>query len=242
MPDKYGISPLEMLSVMGPMFIIGPMLLWFLVVGPLVLYPIARWRAHREPTVDTHLGIKVALHYFKLLAFQMLLVGGVILIWTVISKSHGDKGEFYRLAFGFLVPGGIVFGAHIALIKRTNDDFVPGVRRLFLGYNLLATGIIGFVVLTAGFQALFSKGSTGDAGRVLLSAVLVYCSAWAALGAIFARTVLDAAPGSSAPPQNLAPPSASPPAPPAGQGAAAATPGLPPLSPGSFPPIDPSSR
>jgi hypothetical protein len=219
------------MSLFGPMFVVIPMLLWFLVIGPLILYPIARWRAAREPYMDSQLGMKVALHYFKLLAFQTLLIGGAILIWTIVSKNSGDKGSFYRAAFGFLVPAGIVFGAHTALLKKTNDDVVPGVRRLFLGYNLLVTGLLGFIALVLGFQALFAKGSSGDAGRMFLATILVYCSAWGGIGMLFAREVLGAG-SSTAPPQNLAPPSPMAPGP-------AATPGLPPLAAPSFPPIDP---
>jgi hypothetical protein len=228
--DRYGMSPLEMMSLIGPMFIVLPMLLWFLVIGPLILYPVARWRAAREPYMDPQLGMKVALHYFRLLAFQILLMGGAVLIWTIISKG-GDKGSFYRAAFGFLVPAAIVFGAHTVLLKKTNDEVVPGVRRLFLGYNLLVTGLLGFIALVLGFQALFAKGSSGDAGRMFLATILVYCSAWAGIGVLFSKEVLGAG-SSTAPPQNLAPP-----APMAGP--TAATPGLPPLAAPSFPPIDP---
>lgn len=232
--DRYGMSPLEMMSLIGPMFVVLPMLLWFLVIGPLILYPVARWRAGRETHMDPQLGMKVALHYFKLLAFQILLMGGAVLIWTIVSKG-GEKGSFYRAAFGFLVPAGIVFGAHTAFLKKTNDDVLTGVRRLFLGYNLLVTGLLGFIALVLGFQALFAKGSSGDAGRMFLATILVYCSAWGGLGVLFAKEVLGTG-SSSAPPQNLAP-SAMPPAP-----VAAATPGLPPLAAPSFPPIDPGNQ
>lgn len=231
--DKYGMSPLDMMTFVGPMFVLVPMLLWFLVIGPLVLYPIARWKAHRDPIADGQLGIKVALHYFRMLSFQLLLLGAVTLIWTIISKSSMDKGAFYRVAFGLLVPGAIVFGAHTVLIKRTNDEYVGGVRRLFLGYNLLVTGLIGFTALIFGFQALFAKGSSGDAGRMFLAAVLVYCSAWAGVGFMFARTVLTPM-DASGPPANVVTPSAPVPPQPAG-------PSLPSLSSGSFPPIEPKS-
>ena len=118
---------------------------------------------------------------------------------------------------------------------------MSSVRRLFLGYNLLITGLVGMVALTLGFQALFAKGSSGDAGRMFLAAILVYCGAWLGLGVLFARTVLDGSSGALQPPQNLVPPAPSPPAAAPGAGAAA-TPGLPPLSAGSFPPIDPSTQ
>jgi len=233
--DRYGMSPLDMMTMLGPMFIVVPMLLWFLVIGPLILYPVARWRAARDVYMDPQLGMKVALHYFKLLAFQTLLIGGTILIWTIISKNSGDKGSFYRVAFGFLVPAGIVFGAHIALLKKTNDEMFTGVRRLFLGYNLLVTGLLGFIVLTLGFQALFAKGESGDAGRAFLAAILVYCSAWGGIGAIFAKTVLGAGTSAGAPPQNIVPPGPMPPPP-------GASTGLPPLAAPAYPPIDPNAN
>ena len=229
MGDEYGMSPFQMIQMMGPMMIVGPMLLWLLVIGPLLIYPLARWKAHREPVLDTQLGIKVALHYFQLIAFQMLLVGGVMLLWTIISKVE-DKGEFYRAAFGFLVPAGIVFAAHMVLLKRTNDDQFPNVRRLFLGYNLMVVGLIGFIVLVAGFQALFAKGSSGDMGRLFLAAVLVYCGAWAACGIQFGRLVMGGYSNLGGPPGNVMTPPA--PQPPQAQQS-----GLPPLSSGAYPPI-----
>src|SRR5438477_12185538 len=87
--------------------------------GPVVLYLVARWRAHREPTNDPQLGFKFALHYFASVAFHLALAGGTLLIYTMIKPgdsderlglhgdpmpSHDGKGEMYRLAFGFLLP------------------------------------------------------------------------------------------------------------------------------------------
>jgi len=233
MGDRYGISPLDMMSLLGPMMVIVPMLLWFLVVGPLVLYPVARWRQNREPYGDPQLGMKVALHYFKLLAFQLLLIGGTMLLYAIISKGT-EKGDLYRAAFGFLVPAGIVFGVHMVMIQKTNDAVMSGVRRLFLGYNLLVTGILGFGALVLGFQALFAKGDVGDPGRFFLASILVYCGAWAAIGVQFTRLVLGGP--SSGMPQNVVPP-----APPStnASGSVSAQPGLPPLSAGQYPPIGP---
>ena len=234
--NKYGISPVEMLTLLGPMFVIVPMLLWFLVIGPLVLYPVARWKAHRDQLADNQLGIKVTFHYFRMLGFQLLLLGGVILIWTIISKQSEGKGDMYRAAFGFLVPGGIIYGAHAVLLPRTNDAVQQGVRRLFAGYNVLVIGLVGVTALVFGFQALFAKGSSGDSGRLALAAVLVYCSAWVGCGLQFARLVLDHTGDAAGPPGSaMSPPSATPPA----AGAASGGPALPSLSAGSFPPLAP---
>lgn len=229
--NEYGMSPWQVMQVVGPMMFVVPMLLWLVVIGPLVIYPIARWKLHREQSTDSQLGLKVALHYFRMTAFQLLLLGAVVLIYAVIGKGS-DKGDIYRAAFGFLVPSGIVLGVHSMLVVRTNDASYPAVHRLFMGYNLLVVGLFGFAALVAGSQALFAKASAGDPGRLLFAAVLVYCGAWAACGIQFGRRVLGGPGAASGPPDHVITPSAAMPPPPAG-------PSLPPLSAGSFPPIDP---
>nr|MBA2541475.1 hypothetical protein [Deltaproteobacteria bacterium] len=109
------------------------------LAGPLVLYLIARWRANRD-VPDPHLGFKFVIHYFATIAFHVSLIGGVLLIYTMIKPGGDDgepKGKLYRLAFGFIIPGVIILGAHLALLMRTNDSVLTGVRRLFAGFNLL---------------------------------------------------------------------------------------------------------
>jgi hypothetical protein len=259
--NEYGMSPLTMIQLLGPVMMVGPLLVWLLLFGPLVIYPIARWKAQRDAYVDTQIGLKVALHHFRMVALQLLLLGGTLLLFALISKS-AEKSSIYRAAFGFLVPGAIVFAAHGALVNRTNDVHFPSVRRLFLGYNLLVTGLVGFIALVVGCQMLFAKGSAGDEGRLALAGVLVYGGAWAACAALFARVVfgdwtaagragnvMSSAPG---PMQPGAPPAAADTsagfAGPAASGAAAAPhvppapagPSLPPLGGGAFPPIDPN--
>jgi len=229
--NEYGMSPWQVLQVVGPMMFVVPMLLWLVVIGPFVIYPIARWKLHREQSTDNQLGLKVALHYFRMTAFQLLLLGAVVLIYAVIGKGS-DKGDIYRAAFGFLVPSGIVLGVHGMLVARTNDASYPAAHRLFMGYNLLVVGLFGFAALVAGCQALFAKGSAGDPGRLLFAAVLVYCGAWAACGIQFGRRVLGGPGAASGPPDHVVMPPAAMPPPPAG-------PSLPPLSAGSFPPIEP---
>jgi hypothetical protein len=232
MGNKYGISPLDVLDLLGPMMVIGPMLLWLVLIGPLLLYPLARWKAHREQVVDPQLGLKVALHYFALIAFQLLLLALAICIYTLFSKSE-SKGELYRMGFALLFPAGGVLAAHVALLKRTNEEPFPGVRRLFLGYNLVVTGLFGFAALLFAFQVFFAKGPAGDAGRLAIASVLVYVGAWAARGVQFGRIVLGPPSASAGPPGGALPTSAPAPASPQQSG-----PVLPSLGAGSFPPID----
>lgn len=229
MGNEFGMSPWSWLSVVGPALFIVPLLLWLLVIGPLLIYPVARWKSGKD---DNQIGLKFVLHYFKLLGFQLVLLGAVVVVFTIISKDKSGKGDAYRAGFAFLFAGGIVLGAHFAFLKRTNDDIFHTVRRLFAGYNLLITGLVGFIAFVLGFQALFAKGSSGNEGRMFFAMILVYCGAWAALGVQFARLVFGAHGGTSAgPPEVVLPPQGSSSQPPAG-------PSLPSLGGGSFPPID----
>jgi hypothetical protein len=233
MGNEYGISPFSMmLQFLSPLFIIGPFVLSLWVTAPLFLYPIARWKANREGIHDPQLGLKVALHFFALLALQLVLLAAVIVIYTLFSKSgSSEKGELYRAGFALLIPAGAVLAAHLVLLKRTNEDQYPTVRRLFLGYNLLVTGLVGLFALIFAFQVFFQKGSAGDPGRAAIAGVLVYVGAWAAFGIQFGRLVFGD--HGVAPPSNVMPPPA-----PSNIATQSSGPVLPSLSAGSFPPID----
>ncbi len=198
-----------------------------LIVVPMVLYVVARWRANRDATPDSQIGIKFALHYFASIGLQLALLGVALLLFTIISPGSSGKGEGYRAAFALLVPAALVLGAHLAVLPRTNELEYPGVRRLFAGYNLLVTGLVGVVALVIGFQALFAKGNTG-VGHAAAAAVFVYCTAWGLLGWRLARMTLGDPPAAPDVPVAV---------PPAHTPAASAT-GLPVLGGGSFPPID----
>jgi hypothetical protein len=138
----------------------------------------------------------------------------------------------YRMGFGFLIPAGAVLAAHIALLRRTNQNYFPTVRRMFLGYNLLITGLTGFAMLVMLFQIHMAKGPAGDAGRFSIAFTLVYAGAWAACGIQFGRLVFGDGAASAGPPQSMVPPS--PPTSPT----QTSGPSLPSLSAGSFPPLD----
>jgi hypothetical protein len=142
------------------------------------------------------------------------------------------------MAFGFLVPSLIVLVSSLVLLMRTNDAQHTGVRKLFLGFNLLLTGMAGFGALVLGFQALFAKGSTGGMGHFGGAAILVYCSGWLVLGWRYYQLVVGSTHvwGSGDPPDIVAPPG--PPqqggqVPPGGSAT-----GLPALGGGAFPPLE----
>lgn len=171
------------------------------MLAPLLLYVIARWRDNRSPYPDPQLGLKFTLHFFRVQAFQLLLIGTAMLLFSMLGKNLGEGREFiYRPAFGFLVPAGIIFGVTSVMLGKTNNYGYPIVARVWNGYNLLVTGMIGFAVFVMAFQILFQKGKSGNEGRMIWSAVLVYTTAGVALGAMFSRQVLDAPPPPMTPP------------------------------------------
>jgi hypothetical protein len=232
--DDYGVSPVSMLRMLGPAFVLAPIMLWVLLSGPFVLYPIARWRAKGDG--DPQLGLKTAFHYFGMLAFQLGLFGATMVVYALFSKmSSSERGDVYRFGFGFVVPAAIMFAVHARLLKRTNMGQYPIVSRLFLGYNLVVTGLIGLIAFIMVFQALFTKGSSGDFGRFAPAALIVYGGAWTVCGIRFGKLVLGAAGNDAAPRPPMArdasAPTAAVPVQPSG-------PSLPSLGGGSFPPID----
>ena len=225
---------LFLFRAVGPLLTATAILLTLLAVPPLVLYLIARWRAHRDGVADPQLGLKCALYYFATCALQLGLAGTALLIYMLISPGGGDKGAGYRAAIGFIIPAGLVLVAHVGLLKRTNDEHYPGVRRLFYGFTLIIIGLVAFFALVLGFQALFMKGSTHGVGHSAGAMIVVYGTAWALIGYKYGQLVLPGG-GSAAPGGTIEPPYV-----PAAQTPPSQTQtGLPVLGGGSYPPIEP---
>ncbi len=217
------MGEMMLFRALGPMMVVVPLFIGTILGGPLVLYLVARWRANRDKVVDPQLGQKVALGYFAFVALQLVLIGTFVVMWMVMSTMPSEeRGSFYRVGFGILVPSGLVLGIHMWLLGRTNQVLFPGVRRLFQGYNFLTVGLIGLIAIELVFQSLFAKGSSGEMGRVGAALFLVYGTAWLVTGVMFAQGS-----GSASPP---APEVVTPPGPDAGQS-------LPHLSDGSYPPL-----
>ena len=87
-----------------------------------------------------------------------------------------------------------MLGAHVLLLRRTNQHQFPTIHRLFIGYNVVTTGFIAFGALLLLGQALCGKGSSGDFGKASLSMVLIYGLSWLALGWRFVVLTTNAAP------------------------------------------------
>jgi uncharacterized membrane protein len=171
------------------------MVLSFGLWAGMIVYIVARWRTYREAGApDPQLGLKTALAMFLTLAYQALLLGGFLLLSSLFTKYDESRGEGVRVAFGVLVPAGLVFAAHWVALARTNAAELPLVPRLFAGVSLVITGIAGFVALIALFTTLFGRGEGGELLRKALAGALVYSVAWVVQGLAFVRRVTSGAP------------------------------------------------
>jgi hypothetical protein len=140
-------------------------------------YLVLRWRAYREGgPADPHLGMKSMLYYFKTLGFQALLAAGFCLIYGIMSSIN--RGDMIRLAVGLMLGGGIIYGLTSVLIdKHTNTRTHPAAARLFNGFNLLVTGLVGSGALVFFFVMLLARGTPGDSLKWSIALTVVYCAA-----------------------------------------------------------------
>jgi len=159
---------------------------------PIIIYIVARWRQNRDGHADPQLGLKTALAFFRVLAFQICLAGLWMLFYGIVAK--GDSGELFRVAAGLLIPGLLVYAAHHVALQRTNDSFMPMANRMFSGLNLIQTGIVGFVALVAAFVITLQKDAPSEALRVVWSLVAVYTTAWGVLAVQFLNSTVPPAP------------------------------------------------
>jgi hypothetical protein len=180
-------------QVAGPLV---TLLLWL----PVILYIVARWRTYREGVTDNQLGLKVALSFFKIAAYQISLAGLFLLVYALMSDAPIETQEqILRAAGGLLVPGLLVYGAHYYAYNHTNHRELTTVDRLFAGVNLLQTGLIGFASLLTACILVFQKNIDDETERLAWSLVIVYVLAWIVQGLLFARTSTLKAAGRPAP-------------------------------------------
>ena len=163
------------------------------VALPVVIYIVARWRTYRDHGGgDPHLGAKVALSIFRIAAFQLLLAGGFLFLYGLMTTMNGEaRTNILRLAGGLFIPGLLVFAAHTIALHATNFEAMPAVVRMFNGVNLVQTGLAGFISLVLVSILMLQKDVPSEMNRMAWSMVLVYLPAWIAQGALFLRSTID---------------------------------------------------
>ena len=164
--------------------------LFVLAAMPVLLYVVARWRTQRENHPDPQLGLKVALSFFRVLAYQIVLFGLYLLVWALMSDlDESTQEQLVRTGAGLLVPAVLILLAHVSACGHTNQDERPIVSRLFGGLNLLLTGVVGFAVLMAALFLIFQKGVDREILHAVWAAVIVYDLAWAAQAFLLSRSL-----------------------------------------------------
>ncbi|HEY8141983.1 MAG TPA: hypothetical protein VIG06_04905 [Kofleriaceae bacterium] len=160
---------------------------------PVIIYIVARWRTYRDyGGGDPHLGAKVAICVFRIAAFQLLLAGGFMISYGLMTTMDGEaRTSIFRMAGGLFIPGLLVFATHTIALHATNFESMPAVVRMFNGINMVQTGIMGFVALTLACILMLQKDVPSEMNRMAWSLVLVYVPAWIAVGAMFLRSTVD---------------------------------------------------
>lgn len=165
--------------MLGTMF--GPMFaaMW-MIYGIIPLFAFAyivlRWRQYREGTPsDPELGIKTTYAYFRMLGVHLLLASVALLLYLIIGDVPEGAGEDVgRTAAGLFVPGAIVFGAHHALLGRTNVAAFPNAARLFHGFNAVLCGIAATVALTTLCVLIAQKDTPDEPAKIAAVVLAVY--------------------------------------------------------------------
>jgi hypothetical protein len=195
----------QLLGGVYAMTMLAPLAMMLFGAVPVLIYLVARWRHPREyPTPDPQLGLKTALHLFRVAGFQLALGGAFALLWGALTREQSEPA--LRLGASLLLPGGLIWLVHRALCARTNSETYPNIERMFDGWNLVWTGLIGMLALTLLFVVLLREGESGEAGRAAFALCLAYVGAWVGLGFVWLRRsglLPPAAPpgGASVPPQ-----------------------------------------
>ena len=128
-----------------------------LLIAPLFpfLYVVMRWRAPG----NGHRGIGTlgAVHYFLVMAMLLLLAGAANLSYGIVSITEIDP-ILTRISWGTFFGSLLFFVLNLGLLRFTRDlSDLPDVRRMFIGFFLVITGLTAFSTLLLFFVAWFQE-------------------------------------------------------------------------------------
>ncbi len=173
---------LSYMAMAWSQMIFGPIIL-VMVLLPVIIYVIARWRSHDDSAPDPQLGIKVALCWFKIAAYHLVLAAAFIMLLTLlVDMPDFVSKRMIRLGAGLALPSAIIFGVHEFALRQTNSSQRPSVSRMFAGVSLVQSGLLAFTGLIMGGILLFQEDTPSELNRVSLCMILVYGAAWVMQG------------------------------------------------------------
>lgn len=180
------------IEIAGLQMIFAPIIL-MTVFTPIIIYIVARWRSHRDDAPDPQLGIKVAICWFKMAAFLLLLLGVFIVCFSIVADLPSGAGESaMRVGAGLILPSLLIFAIQYFVLVQTNSEQRPTIARMFTGVTLVYTGLVTFGALTIGGIMLFQEDSPSELNRTIVVAILIYGGATASLGIRLMREVTGA--------------------------------------------------
>lgn len=163
-----GFGALQMLPLFSTLFYV------LIPLAP-IAYVFIKWRAARanEPH-DRDLGTKVVFYYFQTLGYHLILVGLVLLCVSLLKGRFNDEA---KTGVSLILSGAIVYAAHALIIQsRFKGDPVRIVPRFYAGFNVLVTGLISIVALTACILILINDRI--DNIKIPAAGLVVYGTAW----------------------------------------------------------------
>lgn len=134
----------------------------WLLLGLAIPYAVLRMR-ERGGSPDPYIGVKTTHHFFMTTGIFFMLTGFTLLAVRLMELDNrpgfrggpfGGAGDGFidhpmvRVAFAFLIVGGIFTLLHGLLLLGTNDGRMRSVRRAFTGLRFVVSGIVVLITLT----------------------------------------------------------------------------------------------
>lgn len=153
-----------------------------LLVVPLLLFFGSRWRGEKSGDQDPQSGFKFVVCVFGSAAFQMTTISIFVLLCTEIIEMPSDfKDLIYRTSGALLIPSIVIGVIHYRLFRKSNYRDFPSVLKMFVGYNLIIFGTLGFAGFVLLVQAILMKGSSGEIGKIAGTMATVFGTVWLTL-------------------------------------------------------------
>jgi len=147
------------------------------IVAPLFpfLYVVMRWRAPGNG--HSGIGTLGSVHYFLVMGVLILLAGVANLTYGYFSTTPIEP-ELTRMSWGMTLGSASFLALNFALLRMTNDlSDLPDVRRMFLGFFQVMTGLTAFTVLLLLFATWFQKAE-GDQAIIARSDAMKLYGSW----------------------------------------------------------------